>query len=92
MYKSGIRSFPRRRENDTNTLQKLLFFNSKAKGLKSEQTISAEHITNNKSVRDTLLSRGIRPESLPKEEDIKKIERKLSSDNKKNLKNIDKIN
>lgn len=49
----------------------ITIFNSKTKGLRSEQSISEEHITNNRSVRKTLLSRGIRPESLPAEEDIK---------------------
>ncbi|OIO32599.1 MAG: DNA damage-inducible protein D [Candidatus Yonathbacteria bacterium CG_4_10_14_3_um_filter_47_65] len=69
----------------------ITIFNSKTKGLRSEQSISEEHITNNRSVRKTLLSRGIRPESLPAEEDIKKIERKLSSDDKKNLKKPEKL-
>lgn len=69
----------------------ITIFNSKAKGLRSEQAISEEHITNNRSVRKTLLSRGIRPESLPVEEDVKKVERKLSSDVKKNLKKPDKL-
>ena len=69
----------------------ITIFNSKAKGLWSEQSISEEHITNNRSVRKTLLSRGIRPESLPVEEDIKKFERKLFSDDKKNLKKPEKL-
>src|SRR3989338_8211037 len=58
----------------------ITIFNSKEKGLNSEQSISEEHIINNRSVRKTLLSRGIRPESLPAEVDIKKVERKLKSD------------
>jgi len=41
------------------------------------------------AVRNTLLERGIRPESLPPEEDIKKVERRLTSEEKKNLKNPD---
>ena len=69
----------------------ITIFNTKVKNLKTEQSISDEHITNNRSVRKTLLSRGIRPESLPKEEDIKKVERKLSSDEKKHLKKPDKL-
>ncbi len=69
----------------------ITIFNTKAKNLKTEQSISYEHITNNRSVRKTLLSRGIRPESLPKEEDIKKVERKLASDEKNNLKRPDKL-
>lgn len=70
----------------------ITIFNSKAKGLITEQSISEEHITNNRSVRKTLLTRGIRPESLPPEEDIKKVERKISSGDKKSLKKPDKLN
>lgn len=69
----------------------ITIFNTKVKSLRTEQSISDEHVTNNRSVRKTLLSRGIRPESLPAEEDIKKVERKLSSDDKKNLNKPDKL-
>ncbi len=69
----------------------ITIFNSKAKELRSEQSISNEHITNNYSVRKTLIERGIRPEDLPAEADIKKVERKLSSDNKKSLKKPEKL-
>lgn len=51
--------------------------------MKSEAKISEEHITNNEAVRKTLLERGIRPESLPAEEDIKKVERRLVSEEKR---------
>jgi DNA-damage-inducible protein D len=51
--------------------------------------ISREHITNNEAVRKTLLERGIRPESLPPAEDVKKVERRLASEEKKSLKNPD---
>ncbi len=56
--------------------------------MSSENQISNEHITNNKTVRNTLISRGITPENLPPEEDVKKVERKLKSDDKKSLKNL----
>ena len=46
------------------------------KGLSTERQISAEHITNNRGVRKILLKRGIKPEELPSEEDIKKLERR----------------
>jgi DNA-damage-inducible protein D len=39
----------------------------------------------------TLLERGIRPESLPPEEDVKKVERRLTSEEKKSLKNPGKL-
>ena len=68
----------------------ITIFNSKEKALNTEREISEEHVTNNRSVRKTLISRGIYPEKLPAEEDIKKVERKLKSDKKKSLKNIDK--
>lgn len=54
-----------------------------------DQQISREHVTNNEAVRQTLLSRGIRPESLPPAEDLKKVERRLASDEKKALKSPD---
>jgi len=66
-------------------------FNTKEKGFKTERQISAEHITNNRSVRKILLERGIKPEQLPAEEDIKKLERRVKSDNKKLGKNPDKL-
>lgn len=65
----------------------ITIFNAKEKKMRSEHQISEEHITNNKSVRKTLLERGIRPEILPPEEDIQKVERKLKSQTKKELKN-----
>jgi hypothetical protein len=53
--------------------------------------LSHEHITNNQAVRNTLLERGIRPESLPAAEDVKKVERRLASEDKKALKNPDAL-
>ena len=37
--------------------------------------------------RDMLLQRGIKPERLSPDEDIKKVQRRINKDNKKNLKN-----
>jgi len=68
----------------------ITIFNSKEKMLNTERQISEEHITNNRSVRKALVSRGIYPEKLPAEDDIKKVERKLKSDEKKSLKDINK--
>jgi len=51
--------------------------------LKGEMPITSEHIKNNKNMRDMLAKSGIRPESLPPEEDTKKLERKLKSEDKK---------
>ena len=65
----------------------ITIFNAKDKKMQSEREISSEHIINNESVRKTLISRGITPEDLPPEEDVKKIERKLKSEKNRNLKN-----
>lgn len=70
----------------------ITIFNAKQHKMKTENQISNEHITNNKSVRSTLLSRGIVPENLQPEEDINKIERRLQTEEKKALKNPDKLN
>lgn len=63
----------------------ITIYNAKDKQMSTEQQISNEHITNNKSVRKTLISRGIVPEDIKPEEDIKKIERKINTDTKKSL-------
>lgn len=60
----------------------ITIFNAKDKVLKFEGEISAEHIKNNKGVRKLLLDRGIKPEELPAEEDIKKLERRVKSEEK----------
>lgn len=64
--------------------------NAKEKRMNTEKQISVEHVTNNKTVRNTLISRGIVPENLSPAEDIKKVERKVESEKKKNLKKISK--
>jgi DNA-damage-inducible protein D len=65
----------------------ITIFNAREHGMTSESEISQEHVTNNQAVRKTLLERGIRPESLPPAEDVKKVERRLASEAKKTLKN-----
>jgi len=65
----------------------ITIFNTKEKDLNTESKIASEHITNNKSVRNILLDRGIVPENLPPEEDIKKLERRVKSEEKKLSKN-----
>ncbi|MDR1492971.1 MAG: DNA damage-inducible protein D [Planctomycetaceae bacterium] len=61
--------------------------NVQAKDLQGVKPIESEHVDNNLAVRKMLLERGIVPEQLPPAEDIKKVERKLKSDEKKALKN-----
>lgn len=58
-------------------------FNVVDKDIKGQDAICDEHVLNNSDVRDLLIRRGIIPENLPAEEDIKKIERRVKSQNKK---------
>ena len=60
--------------------------NVQTKDLHGETSISKEHVDNNLAVRKMLLERGIVPEDLPSAEDIKKVERRLVSEQKKVLK------
>ena len=69
----------------------ITIFNVRQHQMAVEGQISNEHITNNQAVRSTLLERGIRPESLPPEEDVKKVERRLQSDDKKALNKPDTL-
>jgi len=48
--------------------------------LHGEPAITKEHVQNNTSVRQMLGQRGIKPEALPPEEDIKKLERRVKAD------------
>lgn len=57
--------------------------NTEQKDLRGEIAITGEHLENNQSVRDMLLKRGVKPEELPPEEDIQKLERRLASEEKK---------
>ncbi len=61
--------------------------NVQTKDLQGETAITKEHIDNNAAVRKMLTERGIVPENLPAAEDIKKLERRLVSEEKKMLKN-----
>lgn len=60
------------------------------KDLNNNTQISKEHVDNNKAVRAILLQRGVKPEALPPAEDVKKIERRLESDDKKAAKGTKK--
>ena len=57
--------------------------NVRQKDLHGELTITEEHVQNNTGVRNMLGDRGIKPEELPPEEDIKKLERRIKSDEKR---------
>ena len=60
--------------------------NVKKDNLHGEKPITDEHVQNNESIRGLLYDRGIKPEELPPAEDLKKLERKVKSDEKKLIK------
>lgn len=66
-------------------------YNVEQKDLYGETSITREHVQNNVSVRNMLGQRGIRPEELPAAEDIKKVERRVASDDKKIEKTSSKL-
>lgn len=57
--------------------------NTEEKDLYGEASITQEHVGNNRAVRSMLAQRGIKPETLPPAEDIKKLERRVKSEEKK---------
>jgi DNA-damage-inducible protein D len=57
--------------------------NVKTNKIKGETAITSEHLANNRTVRKTLGERGIVPEELAPEEDIKKVERRHSAEARK---------
>lgn len=58
-------------------------YNVTEKNMYGEDTITGEHIDNNLSVRSMLNKRGIKPENLKPAEDLRKLERRVKSENKK---------
>ena len=66
-------------------------FNVKKNDLQGETVITVEHARNNQDVRGVLGKSGIKPEELPPEEDIKKMERRVKSEDKKVLKSTGKL-
>ncbi len=75
------------KSKEIHELTEITIFHARAHGMNSEKVISREHITNNEAVRQTLLERGIRPEHPPPAEDVKRLERRLASEEKKSLGN-----
>jgi DNA-damage-inducible protein D len=58
------------------------------KDLKGAYPITREHVENNDAVRKILLKRGVQPEALPPAEDVKKLQRRLETEEKKLVRNI----
>jgi DNA-damage-inducible protein D len=61
------------------------------KDLNGDGQITKEHIDNSLAVRKMLQDRGVKPEQLAPSEDIKKVERRLESEEKQILKEVKKI-
>jgi len=76
---------------DVNKMVELGSGSQRQNAMGTESAISREHVINNQAVPDTLLNRGIRPESLPPAEDVKKVERRVTSEQKKSLKDPDAL-
>ena len=66
-------------------------FNIKRDDLRTEFGITDEHIKSSKGVRRALTDSGIKPEDLSADEDIRKLERRLESEQKKLPKTVDKL-
>lgn len=59
--------------------------NVKQADLHGEPAITGEHVRNNTEVRRLLVKRGIKPEDLPPEEDIRKLERRIKAEEKRQV-------
>ncbi len=66
-------------------------FNVKKENINGEFRITNEHVKNSSDVRELLGKSGIKPENLPPEEDIKKLERKVRSGEKQIIKDSKKF-
>ena len=60
--------------------------------MRGEMPISLEHVKNNRNMREMLAKSGIYPERLPAEEDIKKLKRKIKSEDKKLPQSVKRLN
>lgn len=59
--------------------------------IQGESAITDIHIGNNKDVRSLLVRNNVKPENLPPEEDIKKVERRTKREDKKSLKEVKRL-
>lgn len=65
--------------------------NVQEKDLHGTRSIGDEHVASNKAVRNSMLQRGIKPEELPPGEDVKKVERRLKTEEKQLKKGAKKL-
>jgi DNA-damage-inducible protein D len=63
-------------------------FNVKKSNLHGENQITDEYVKNHQDVRHLLIKSNIYPEELPAEEDIRKVERRIKSQDEESLENI----
>ena len=66
-------------------------FNVKQNDMRTEMRIAGEHVKNNEEVRRLLVDRGIVPERLPPAEDVKRVERRLETEQKKLPKQVKRL-
>lgn len=66
-----------------NLANSMTSYNTEANDLYGARQIGDEHLQNNRSVRGTLVKRGIKPEDLPPEEDTKKLKCRVEADERK---------
>lgn len=59
------------------------FANIRSKGDRGESSITDEHVDNNNAVRNMLMERGVKPETLPPAEDVDKVKRRIEIEDKK---------
>ncbi|MFZ1897436.1 DNA damage-inducible protein D [Methanoregula sp.] len=74
-----------------NLAMEITNFNVTKEDMAGEDPITAEHVQNNQDIRDLLLKRGIRPETLDPEEDLVKLERRVKSQERQIAKHAGKI-
>ena len=74
-----------------NLAMEITNFNVTKEDMDGEDPITAEHVQNNQDIRDLLLKRGIRPETLDPEEDLVKLERRVKSQERQIAKHAGKI-
>ena len=66
-------------------------YNVEEKDLMGEQPITSEHVQNNLSVREMLNKRVIKPENIPASPNIKKLKRKVKTQENKIASNSVKL-
>ena len=74
---------PTLKKKKKNLATEMTNYNVTEKDMYGEEKITKEHVDNNSSVRNMLGKRGIKPENLKPAEDLKKLERRVKSENKK---------